>query len=462
TKNPENLSIAPSFPRAVPTEELNSKNLSSPVFICIRCSNFESDSFKLVAGIGNVCDICNSSYDRDIFINNEVVGTMCQSLSLPCQNATRGCKEKINYLDIPKHSSVCMYRNYLCPLNLVEGCIWNSNLPSLLNHCLSTHSNSTIHGYDNCYKLDINISITNDIIKLLYSGSNKFIIHVKCDMETLKLGFIIYYIGDDREGFSAIVELEGHVAIRGRFKINLSDKEFTKDFNTDRAFNIDLALVQQIVQIPVVTTLISIEIPEDKKQGKLNEKLLKFFKCPGCTNFLKPPIYQCLHGHSFCKRCKKKHSKLCVVCKLDIENTRNYILEELSTLVHFPCCYRNHGCQTILPISEIDKHESECSLQLYECPLCNWKGIYFAVMYHLQTSHKDDIIISNFHKVCCSKDETNAVCLFAHGHMFCINYYPDNISFSCAVQLVGPKGYAKMFKYEIGLIDQRNENRKLT
>lgn len=421
-----------------------------------------------MAGVGDICDVCNSSYDSDIFIHDAALGRMFQSLLVPCRNVTRGCKEKINCLDIAKHNSVCIYGNYCCPLNLNEGCIWSNNLPSLLHHCLEKHSGCVVYGSNNCYKLDIDISTANDIVKLLYSGNDKFILNIKCDMETLKLGFIMYYIGNGRKSFSATMELEGHVAIKSTFKINLSEKEFTKNLTTDQALIIDLALIQQIVESPVVTTLINIETSEDSednKEGKLNDKLLRFFKCPGCTRFMKSPIYQCLHGHSFCKFCKERlHSKQCVVCEVKIEKTRNYVLEQLSTLVQFPCCNRSQGCQTVLPILEIDKHESECLLQLYECPSCDncrWKGIHCTIMDHLQTCHKDDIIISNFHTVCCSNDEDKSFCLFAHDHIFRINYCSDNDSFACSAQLVGPKGYAKMFRYEIGLIDQSNKNRKL-
>lgn len=58
-------------------------------------------------------------------------------------------------------------------------------------------------------------------------------------------------------------------------------------------------------------------------------------ECPICKEYMSPPIYQCLTGHTVCNICKPK-KETCATCNEKVENTRNYSLEELSKKVELP------------------------------------------------------------------------------------------------------------------------------
>ncbi|KAJ8911290.1 hypothetical protein NQ315_015293 [Exocentrus adspersus] len=60
-------------------------------------------------------------------------------------------------------------------------------------------------------------------------------------------------------------------------------------------------------------------------------------ECPVCKEYMHPPIYQCLLGHTMCNNCKSKADKCPMAgCEANIETTRNYILEDLSKKVELP------------------------------------------------------------------------------------------------------------------------------
>ncbi|KAG5866861.1 hypothetical protein JTB14_008768 [Gonioctena quinquepunctata] len=68
---------------------------------------------------------------------------------------------------------------------------------------------------------------------------------------------------------------------------------------------------------------------------KAKKILLQLLECPFCKEYMSPPIYQCLSGHTMCNTCKVALGK-CSTCDSNIEKTRNYTLEELSKKVELP------------------------------------------------------------------------------------------------------------------------------
>lgn len=58
----------------------------------------------------------------------------------------------------------------------------------------------------------------------------------------------------------------------------------------------------------------------------------EMMQCPKCKDSMIPPIYECLAGHTICSECKSKSEK-CPMCEGEIENTRNYVLEEVSAFL---------------------------------------------------------------------------------------------------------------------------------
>ncbi|KAJ8981960.1 hypothetical protein NQ317_002134 [Molorchus minor] len=81
-----------------------------------------------------------------------------------------------------------------------------------------------------------------------------------------------------------------------------------------------------------------VEPKEDMKDvliRKAKKIFLQMLECPICKEYMSPPIYQCLSGHTLCNACKAK-SEECSVCRAKIEATRNYVLEDVSKKVEVP------------------------------------------------------------------------------------------------------------------------------
>lgn len=478
TENTERAPLTNEALEEMSASEFNDRIVSLPIFACRKCLNFLSPPIMLVAGIGNICGSCNLMDDTKLALHNSALEMILQNMAIPCRNFGRGCKEKVDYFNMSSHDSLCGCRNYCCPMKLFEGCAWEGGSSALLDHSLGNHPGFAIAANGNCFRLDVDISTTNDLIKLLYTDNDKFILHIKCDVEELKLQYIMYYVGsiDKASEFAYTVEQTGCVGINscslhhGSNNIILHDVEFMKDFDTARALSIDLTLVKQLVNDPVVATLIKIT-SKNHNQEELDERLLNFFECPVCNHFMKPPIFQCLAGHSLCNRCRPKLGQ-CPTCRAGFGNTRNYALEALSNGVRFPCIYRDQGCHTILPVAEITKHEAECALRPYNCPFaeanrCTWEGTHSTITTHLKSHHSDKAKFTNYNKMCVGFSfETNfsdLYCMIAHGQIFRVCHKRDmgNQNTYWAVQLVGPRGDGRKYKCEVGLVDSRNENRKL-
>lgn len=68
---------------------------------------------------------------------------------------------------------------------------------------------------------------------------------------------------------------------------------------------------------------------------KAKKIFLQLLECPICKEYMTPPIYQCVTGHTICNSCKVKLGK-CGTCDENVEKTRNFTLEELSKKVELP------------------------------------------------------------------------------------------------------------------------------
>lgn len=120
----------------------------------------------------------------------------------------------------------------------------------------------------------------------------------------------------------------------------------------------------------------------------------------------------------------------------------------------------------------ITEHELECPLRPYTCPLkdvilCHWEGTHSTITTHLKACHSEKIKFTNYLKttIVFSFDHVqyDVYCMATFGEVFRVWFRHDigEQNGYWAVQLVGSKAEAKNYKYEIGLIDPKNENRML-
>nr|XP_023014609.1 uncharacterized protein LOC111504320 isoform X3 [Leptinotarsa decemlineata] len=126
------------------------------------------------------------------------------------------------------------------------------------------------------------------------------------------------------------------------------------------------------------------EVNDDEEVEKVvkeeeNSALSNMLKCPSCEEQMAPPIYECLSGHTMCNSCKVKSEK-CSSCEAQIENTRNYILEEVVANLKL--------------VGQEKTEKVEISDDEITCPVakCHEKVKLQAISNHFKENH-----ITNFH-----------------------------------------------------------------
>ena len=75
------------------------------------------------------------------------------------------------------------------------------------------------------------------------------------------------------------------------------------------------------------------------------EELTTMYSCLVCTEFLAPPIRQCIFGHLLCYECFTKLER-CPVCRVSFRcSVRNLFMEQVARIFVFSCKYRPSGCR---------------------------------------------------------------------------------------------------------------------
>ena len=125
----------------------------------------------------------------------------------------------------------------------------------------------------------------------------------------------------------------------------------------------------------------------------LENALVDMTACSNCYGFIGPLIFQCSHGHYFCKECIKQCSR-CPTCRisLPLNGIRARGLEDaLSLLSTIPCS--EQGCSFKGTYFEMQQHEQNCFHRSIKCPLssCGWAGKANKLDEHIETAHEDEI-----------------------------------------------------------------------
>lgn len=143
-------------------------------------------------------------------------------------------------------------------------------------------------------------------------------------------------------------------------------------------------------------------------------QILAELECPVCTDYMHPPIRQCLIGHSFCDKCYQRLDK-CPTCRNPKGTARSYALENLHQKLSFPCKNQVNGCPITMLGTNIRKHEESCPFAPLICPLnvindCLWRGDLNDVIQHCLKRHPTNVYITNIQQLTCKnflkRDET--------------------------------------------------------
>lgn len=118
-----------------------------------------------------------------------------------------------------------------------------------------------------------------------------------------------------------------------------------------------------------------LESPKRQKRPRPSNDFYESLMCLICTDFFKPPVIQCVKGHSYCQSCivRMKNSsskeKTCAVCRSSISsNIRNYSIEEILSKFSVGCCWASRGCESQIFLNNREEHEQNCQFRpLVDC-----------------------------------------------------------------------------------------------
>jgi E3 ubiquitin-protein ligase SIAH1 len=189
---------------------------------------------------------------------------------------------------------------------------------------------------------------------------------------------------------------------------------------------------------------------------------------------MRPPIFQCLNGHSVCGECQQRVEK-CPTCSGASIDTRNLLAEELAYKVIrvYPCKNTARGCNEKAPLEAMKKHESVCPHRMYHCLVgreggCTWIGRRSAILPHTEQKHRKYISRSDLCQFKYEKFNVLQECKISRifsfrGEIFLFSSKldPHKKRLYDVVQYIGPKGNASKYAYEHRLVSPSGD-KKLT
>jgi hypothetical protein len=199
----------------------------------------------------------------------------------------------------------------------------------------------------------------------------------------------------------------------------------------------------------------------------IGQSVLTELECPGCKEYMGPPITFCLGGHNICSSCRPIASN-CPTCKQFFLKTRNVSLENLSLQMRFPCKYSEYGCKDTFPYSEILEHKAKCSYIPQTCPvdhlrlkmICTWTGIANDVKQHLQAAHTELCEDYNAHHLLILRSSNSSTYsykfLFAYNEIFCYRSLIQRGIMYLVLHYIGPVENDMKYQYKVMVMNKED------
>lgn len=368
-----------------------------------------------IPGKGYACGRCQTYIpDSSSVVRQTAYETAVKCMKFPCINSDNGCGTQLDWDEILNHEEKCIYKKITCPIQAEFGesfvcCNWIGSVSSLYDHIEKDHMDHVL----NPLEFAMDLEDENPHLFFTSAVSQCFAFYVRYNKEKGKLLSVLLLIGNDsvEDSFRYKIELLANNTINSVTVNRAAVKKLSNIFDDvkdeKKMIQIDVSTVKNVLDNPESFSLkISIidnnqTVLEETPGIKQISSELANFECPICNEYLAPPVYVCVIGHSICKRCRLKLD-VCPSCKNYFQNTRNFFLENLVANLNYPCPYHTKGCTFIDTLYKVEEHEQLCKFADRQCILeCPWSGSIESMINHLHDSHRESIIesevIHNFH-----------------------------------------------------------------
>ncbi|KAF5298239.1 hypothetical protein FQR65_LT09750 [Abscondita terminalis] len=412
--------------------------------------------------------------------------TLASYLHFPCRFRANGCLSNVLLNEMKSHEESCAYKQYFCPFIPLASCPWQGPSEELFSHYEEHHSELAL--YEPTFEIDLINMYENNYLFL--KNNDIFIIHAKCDLNENKFWCSTRYIGNKKVAsqFAYQVQLRtnnSHECVTLSKKVVENDTQMSldkmtavnvKSIEVTNALGNPCSVLCSINILPNDTNIVDPTDLHDKLlttqigSDDVDSEMLRELECPVCNEFMVPPIFQCVVGHSICEVCKMQVPN-CPTCRENISQTRNFSLESLTKLIKYHCKYKDFGCTFVSNSAIIKNHESNCKHGPYDCPFekyneCKWKGKLNDIMGHVRNEHEEHILDSGlvtwpFDTEYSNDDDRDCYVIEAHNEVFRLIFKYEQRVFYWSIQYIGPAEEAQSYMYELDICDNYPVNQRL-
>lgn len=419
-------------------------------------------------GDNPICGRCKIP-NEDEYLRDEAFEGIAQFLIFPCSQSKNGCDQQLTPLKLKDHENCCTHRKLDCPSKNYSRCNWQGSNKDLKAHFEASHPQLVIA--DRKFEIQFLNSIKENLV--MPFENELFIVKKEIDSRSGSFICSVEHViqEEDPDSYNYFIRAESgngtyyHKCPERSTSASAEEKtKFFADFIREQLHDPASIIAKiEIFKSNIIEDEAKVKV--DVRSADVDWELLGELECPVCFDYMLPPIYQCISGHSICASCKPQVAR-CPICPGEIRNTQNYSLEKLTTRMMYPCKYHKMGCAITLKSSEIRSHEGSCEFGPYVCPLseeetCTKKYNKSELISHVENNHPEYILKSDKINVPMGGGDQliqKYYLIKFSNKLFKVCFKFENQQFYWALQLIGPAEECKNYKFEIDIVDN-SENK---
>ncbi|XP_066150682.1 uncharacterized protein [Euwallacea fornicatus] len=416
-----------------------------------------------------ICGRCKIP-NEDEYLRDEAYEGLAQYLLFPCSETKNGCSEQLTPFKLKDHETCCTFRKLKCPAKNFSRCNWQGPNKDLLQHFEVSHDSLVL--VDRKFELNFINSVKESL--LIPFDNEVFILKKEIDCRHGTFVCSVQHViqHESPENYKYFVRVEtGSSTYYHKFpeRSTAANWEERTKFTVEevREKLHDPPVIVAVIEIVKITALEEPLIMQaEVKNPEVDWESLRILECPVCFDYVLPPIFQCLNGHSICFMCKPKLND-CPLCRGQIGTTQNFALEKVVERMIYPCKYHKMGCYVALKSGEVRRHEGSCEYGPYDCPMeelenCRARYNKNEIISHMESVHNNYILKTDRVNIPFGSGDQLINRLFVikyANRLFKTCFEYRNNEFYWALQLIGPAEECKKFRFELDIID--NSDKKL-